>query len=202
MKKVLIGITLITMTLTGLSQSDTNGTTSVQQFVNNVWNFAVGQGETNLSIWVGGNYSMSAKKWGADLMLFRNVPIGKGIGIAPGLGVEYFNNDAYAMNGSATLNASVSPFTSFTGTSTNAVAKFLNDITAHPYGRVAIGTPISGLSTPTTNPETIQAGGVMVDIYHVLGGEFSLSGEYGTRQGVGQFSGPFFGGFANLHWSF
>lgn len=198
MKKLLSTLLAATaLTIAGYSQP-TNYTT-VPEFLGNSYNFLIGEGMTNLTVTTYGTYTPSIKEWGAGLMLTRNIPIGGGLAAGVGMGVDYYARNFYAISGDVSLQARIRPLVGWSGGNTNS---FWSKIELTPFTFVGVGTPFGGGAENTSNIETIEAAGAALYLAKVAGGRLSVSGIYGTRQGLGDASGNFYGGGLNLHWDF
>lgn len=172
----------------------TNTSITVPQFFSEVWETVIGAGLTNLSVTTFGTYTPKNHKWGVGEMVTRNIPIGGGFGTGVGVGVDYYGGNLYAVNANVGLNAEMRPFSTFGG--------FASNIVMVPFTFIGLGTPISGASNSNGDIETIAAAGAMFRIAKILGGNFELGGVYGTRSGIGDASGVFYGGLVDLTWRF
>lgn len=196
MKKLLSTLLAATvLTVAGYSQ-ETNFTT-IPNFLADTWNFMVGEAQTNLTVTAVGTYTPSLKKWGGGLVLTRNLPLGAGMATGVGIGIDYYDRNFYALNGQVSLSATIRPFGTW-----GATNSFWREIELVPHTFIAVGTPFGGSANDTGNLETIEAGGMALHLATVLGGKLSLEGVYGTRQGLAEASGTFYGGGLNLHWKF
>lgn len=180
----------------GYSQQDTNvqSYTTIPNFLGDSWNFLVGEGLTNLTITGVGTYTPALKKWGGGVVLTRNIPIGEGVATGIGLGVDYYDRNFYALNGQVSLQARIRPFATWGSSESN----FWRQVEFTPHTFIALGTPFGGGGQETGNIETIEAGGAALKLLTFKGGRLSLEGLYGTRQGLGEASGTFYGGGLNL----
>ena len=199
MKKLLALVTLVAALPVS---AQTNGvmvtnltTISVPTFFSEAWNTMLGQGLTNLSVTTYGTYTPSIKTWGAGLVLTRNIPLGGGINTGIGIGVDWYDQQWYAVNAQVGLSADMAPLSAFGGFTTNLIVS--------PFTFIGIGTPFGNQTQGTAgNLETIVAGGAILHVAQVLGGEFGIGGAYGTRSGLGAASGVFYGGLLDLTWKF
>ena len=192
--KKLIAVSIVTLALAFGAQAQTTNTITVPQFFDSVWNTLIGDGLTNLSVTTFGTYTPKNKQWGVGEMVTRNIPIGGGFGTGIGVGVDYYGGNLYAVNANVGLNAAMRPLSTFGG--------FFSNIVVVPFTFIGLGTPISGASTDNGNIETIAAAGAMVRIAKIIGADFELGGVYGTRSGIGDASGIFYGGLLDLTWRF
>ncbi len=171
----------------------TGSTITVPQLLSTFWNFAVGQGLTNLSVAYVETYTPSIKSWGETINVIRNVNLGGGINGGMGAGFDCYKGNFYAMNAQATISATMTPFSSFGG--------FMAKARVTPLTYVGLGTPISG-SVANGNLETIAATGAAIYIANVIGADLNILGVYGSRTGLGDASGVFYGGGLSLTWLF
>ena len=171
----------------------TNDVTTVPQFFSDIWNLTFAPGLTNLSVAVLGTYTPSVKEWGGEVAVIRNIPIGGAVGAGLGMGLDYYGGDLYGLNIQTSVKATMTPLSSF-GT-------WGKSILVTPFGAVALGTPFSG-SNDNGDLETIAMTGAAVRLAKVFGADFELLGVYGTRAGVGDISGVFYGGGLDLTWRF
>lgn len=165
-------------------------TTDTAGFLGDVWDILVGPGGTNLSGTVYGTYTPSIKKWGEGVILMRNIPLGQGIGTGIGIGVDRYADSIYAVAGELTLNYAIRPLAGFGGWATNIVTT--------PFGYFGVGTPFGGSASTGGSLETISAAGLSLHLAKVLGMSLEAQGMYGTRTGLGDLSGPFWGGGLTL----
>lgn len=196
MKKLILTIALAVSCLTGYSQApeaSTNSTT-VPEFLGTAWNFAIGQGITNLGVTTYGTYTPALEKWGGGLVITRNIPIGDALATGIGIGLDYYDHQFYALSGQVSLQANLRPFANW-GT-------FGEKIVITPFTYIGLGTPFGDNANNTGNLETIAAGGMALHVAKVLGGSLSINGIYGTREGLGDASGSFYGGGLTLFWKF
>src|ERR1022692_4814946 len=142
-----------TLALPAFGQVNTNSTpvtTDMPTFLGDVWNVAMGQGMTNLSVTTYGTYTPSVKQWGGGLVLTRNLPLGRGVSTGVGIGMDYYASNFYALNGQVGLQADIRPLSSFGGFATNIVVT--------PFSFIGLGTPFgSGSGTASGNLETLAA---------------------------------------------
>lgn len=176
----------------GYSQT-TNGpvndqVTTPPQFLTDVWNVLFGQGLTNLTTAAYGTYTPSIKTWGAGFQVMRNIPMGHGVGTGLGIGVDYYDKNLYAVAADVGLNATMKPFG--------------GNFYMTPFTFIGLGTAFGGSSNADGNLETIAAIGVAFRVVHVLSADFDILGIYGTREGLGDASGVFYGTGASLTWKF
>lgn len=176
-----------------VNAQDTN-TTTVPQFLGNTYQFLIGEGITNLTVTTYGTYTPSIKSWGGGLVLTRNLPLGEGVFTGVGMGIDYYHQDFYALNGQVSLEARLKPFSNW--------GSFGDKIVMTPFTFVGIGTPFGEESNQAKNMEAVAAAGVALHLAKVLKGDLSVSGIYGTRTGLGDASGSFYGAGLNLGWKF
>lgn len=196
MKKFLAFLSAICLGVSAMAQGqiETNTTTTVPQFLGDTYQFLVGQGITNLTVTTYGTYTPAIQKWGGGLVLTRNIPLGGGLFTGVGMGIDYYDKHFYAINGQVSLQARLKPFSSW-GT-------FGDKIILTPFTYIGVGTPFGQQADQANNLEAIAAGGAALHLAKVLGGDFSVSGIYGTRSGLGDASGTFYGAGLNLGWKF
>lgn len=203
MKKLLATLALLAcLTLPVAAQTNppvtmqTNMTTiTIPQFFTEAWDTMLASGLTNLSVTTYGTYTPSIKTWGAGVVVTRNIPIGGGVNTGIGLGIDYYDTQWYAVNAQVGLNADMAPLSAFGGFATNLIVT--------PFTFIGIGTPFGSQTAGTAgNLETIVAGGAILHVAQVLGGQFGIGGAYGTRSGLGQGSGVFYGALLDLCWKF
>ena len=199
MKKLIATLTVsLALIFSAQAQTNTppatNTSITVPQFFGTVWETVIGEGLTNLSVTTFGTYTPKNKQWGFGEMITRNIPIGGGFGTGIGVGVDYYGGDLYAVNANVGLNAEMRPLSTFGG--------FASNIVMVPFTFIGLGTPISGVGGGNGDVETIAAAGAMVRIAKILGAQFEIGGVYGTRSGIGDASGVFYGGLLDLTWRF
>lgn len=184
MKRLLLSAILV-IGLCSVGYSQTNNTTTVPIFLGDVYETLIGQGLTNLSATVYGTYTPSLKKWGEGFVLMRNIPIGSGIATGIGIGLDHYDHEWYGVNAQVTLSASLRPFEGFGAT----------NVVVTPFSFIGLGTPFGEESRGTAgNLETIASVGASVRLFKLAGGYMELLGTYGTRTGLGDASGTFYGG--------
>lgn len=176
----------------GYSQvTDTNSTT-VTGFGQQVADLILGPGLTNLEFAGGVTRNVNNNNWGEFGVLTRNIPLGGGIATGIGVGIDHYNKEFYALSGQLSLKADIRPLASL-GTN-NSFYSFLSKQVLTPFGYVGIGTPFGSSSQSTSSPETVEATGLSYSVANLSWAQFKLFGMYGTRQGIGDASGPFYGG--------
>lgn len=202
MKKLIAALTVSFALIFG-AQAQTNtppatnivGTVGVGEFLGTAWNTMIGQGLTNLSATIYGDYTPSLKKWGYGLVVMRNLNIGGGFGVGLGAGIDEYDSQFYGLTAQATLNAATTPFAGW-GT-------WGKSIVVTPFGGLALGTPFGSSTSGTSgNLETIEFVGANVHLFKALGAEWGVTGIYGTRTGLGTASGTFYGGGLSAIWKF
>lgn len=171
-----------------------NGYTSVPGLLTTTWDTLVGQGMTNLAVAAVATYTPSLKEWGGGVVIMRNLPLGGGISTGIGLGLDYYARNFYAVSGQLSLQADVKPFAAWGGFFTNVVMT--------PFTFVGLGTPMGGDATTPGRLETIVSAGATFHIMKLWGGDLGVTGMYGTREGLGEASGAFYGGGLVQVWKF
>lgn len=184
MKRLLLSA-LLAIGLCSVGYSQTNNTTTVPIFLEDVWNTMIGQGLTNISATIYGTFTPSIKEWGEGLIIMRNIPIGGGIATGVGIGLDHYSDDFYAVSAQVTLSASLRPLQGFGAT----------NVVVTPFTFVGLGTPFGNNTDGTSgNLETIASVGAAVRMFKLAGGYMELMGTYGTRTGIGPATGTFYGG--------
>lgn len=169
-------------------------TVDVPTFFTDVWGTLMGQGLTNLSVTVYGTYTPSISAWGSGVVVTRNLPLGEtGLGTGIGVGLDWYDSDLYAVNGQVSLNANMLPFKTW--------GKWGANVVMTPFTYIGLGTPISG-TKHNGDLETIVAVGSMFRVAKLLGAYAEVGGVYGTRTGLGNASGTFYGPLFDLTWKF
>ncbi len=197
-KSILISIVTLALALGAQAQTNTppvstNDTTTVPEFFSDLWNLTFAPGLTNLSIAVLGTYTPSVKEWGGEVAVIRDIPLGGGIGAGIGMGLDYYGGDLYGLNVQTSIKATITPFSTF--------GNWGKSVLITPFGAVALGTPFSG-SNANGDLETIAMTGAAIHLAKVFGGDFGVLGVYGTRAGIGDIGGVFYGGGLDLTWRF
>lgn len=187
MKRLLLSLIMaVSICVTGYAQ--TNTTTTVPQFLADTYQFLVGEGLTNLSVTAYGTYTPSLKEWGEGLVLMRLAPLGSGIYTGIGIGLDHYMKQWYAVSAQVTLGASLRPLEAV------GVTNFIMT----PFSFVGIGTPFGEDANGTSgNLETIASVGAAFRIAKLGPGYLELLGTWGTRTGVGNATGTFYGGGVN-----
>lgn len=203
MKKLLVTLLVVgACAFTSLGQTNTvtsDGTNvvdgtfqTVPNLLGSLFDTVVNPGLTNLSVAMVGTYTPKLEEWGASVVVMRNIPLGGGISTGVGLGVDYYAQNFYAVNGQLALQATTRPFAQLGGFFTNVI------FTPFTFG--GIGTPIG--SEASGSLETILAVGGTIHVMKLLGGSLDVMGMYGTREGIGEASGAFYGGGLVNTWKF
>lgn len=186
MKSFILSLLMaVSICVTGYSQTNT---TTVPQFMTDVWQTLVGEGLTNLSATIYGTYTPSIKEWGEGMVLMRNIPLGKGVSTGIGIGLDHYADQWFAVSAQVSINAAMKPFEGFGWT----------NLVVSPFSFIGLGTPFGDKAEDTTgNLETIAAIGTAVRIVKVGPGYFEAVGVWGTRTGLGAATGTFYGGGLN-----
>lgn len=127
----------------------------------------------------------------AGLVIIENV--NNNIGIAGGIDHLWLGGKAGSANivsGGLSLKAPFYPLryvTSFLGTSLGTNTWAYNFL-ATPYAIVLIGTPLNGTSNDG-GLANINRAGVNFDVYNFKGWKLGAGGDYGNRNGAGNYSG-------------
>jgi len=194
MKLAIIALLSATLVATAqmpraLEPSGEMKTTTAPGFLTDVWGVIAGEGMTNLSASVYGTYTPALKEWGGGFALDRNIPLGGGVSTSVGIGLDYYDDQFYSVAGQLSLQAAIRPLAGFGGWATNIVVT--------PFGRVGLGTPFGDGSINSGSLETIEAVGANIHLVKLFGGHLGAFGMYGTRTGLGDASGTFYGGGIN-----
>lgn len=187
--------------LPATAQTNAPTTTTLQQFASDLYNFGIGEGLTNLSETTYLTYTPSAHEWGVGEVIARNLPIGNGgLFVAPGIGIDYYGHQAYEVNGQVSLGVNLTPLSGFT----NILGTWAASLVMTPYTFAGLGTPFSGTGTDNGGIEAIAAVGDTFDLGHIkfLSADALVGGVYGTRSGIGKYSGVFYGTTFSLVWRF
>ena len=185
---------------TNVTTSGTNITTTVPQFLTTSYNALIGSGITNLDMTVGASYTPGSKTWGEFLMLHRNLSIGGGSFVAPGIGVEQYGGSWYSLQLQTSLGVDVTPLSGWT----NMLGKTLGGLVFTPYTTVGAETPFSGQGSATMGAFVSAGGTVHLLTIPYLKADFGLGGGVGTRTGLSSagLNGKFYNVFANFLWRF
>lgn len=184
---MVLAVTLLCVT--GYSQTNTQTISGLGQQVADT---LFGPGMTNLEFAGGATKNVNNNKWGEFAVLTRNIPIGGGMAVGIGAGVDHYDNKFYSLSGQLSLKSDITPFASL-GTN-NSFYSFLSKQVVTPFGFVGIGTPFGGNAQSTSSPETVEAAGLSYSVVSAKWIQLKVLGMYGTRQGIGDASGAFYGG--------
>ncbi len=208
---LLLGLVAGTFALSSLAQTttETNApsagtnsvTTTVPQFLTLTYNTLIGSGLTNLDLSGGMSYSPKSKQWGEFMTLHRNLEIGGGSFVAPGVGIEHYGNAWYALQLQTTLGVNTTPLSGWT----NVLGSKIGGLVFTPFSTMGMETPFGGGTSSSTPGAFVAAGGaVHLATVPWIKADFGIGGTIGTRVGLSdeKLNGKFYTGFVNLLWKF
>lgn len=204
----LLSIAILTLLLSIpiATQAQETAPTTVPQFLTDSWNTMIGSGLTNLAFTAGATYTPAAKEWGEFITLHRNLNIGAGAFVAPGVGVEHYASQWFGLQLQTSLGVNLTPLQGWT----NVLGQKIGNTVFTPITSVGAEIPLGA--------GTDGAGGLGAFVFaggsiEVLKGSglrpgLELGGGVGTRTGLTSsipgkdFNGKFYSGFASLLWKF
>lgn len=204
-KSFLISSLMALFTISVFAQStgmETNLTT-IPGFIENAYQTLIGQGLTNLSVSEGVSYTPGANEWGEFTTIHRNLAIGGGAFVAPGIGLEYYAHNWYSLQLQTSLGVDLTPLSGWT----NVLGSTIGNVVVTPITTVGTETPFGGGSVSSGMGAFAAAGG-LIHLLTIPGinSDFSIGGTIGTRTGLNSsdptknLNGKFYTGFVNLTW--